>query len=321
MRKDLRVALQNLVSPPFSNLNYPASPTNFFLFQPSGEEEWQYHPPCGPLAHSTLLFPSIATSSIQFNPIFQLFASRKYHLFGPIQADLPLPLQQRFFCAEWYAFARDVRSNYLPQFGAISLRIKESQVEVPASAIPSEVAYHLLAFIDFVDTLSLNLPAMDMMRGLNGEYAKCLIYQGIGDEVKAVEAARRLLVSTRCRLSEFHVSADVRTILPAFVGCACLLQYGRLTEAERNYDLLELYVPFFASAQDALSLLRAYKASLLPVATAPESSASPPSPSSESADQQVPLLYLPAKRFQLDGSDSPGPFLDLLEDDSFEDSV
>lgn len=195
MRKDLRVALQNLVSPPFTNLNYLASPTNFFLFQPSGEEEWQYHPPCGPLAHSTLLFPSIATSSIQFNPIFQLFAWRKYHLFGPIQADLPLPLQQRFFCAEWYAFARDVRSNYLPQFGAISLRIKESQVEVPASAIPSEVAYHLLAFIDFVDTLSLNLPAMDMVRGLNGEYAKCLIYQGIGDEVKAVEAARRLLVN------------------------------------------------------------------------------------------------------------------------------
>lgn len=335
-RPDMTAALQTL-SPSASSASPSSSPIIPELTDKEEEEEegggggpgpspLDPVSPTAPLFPSlatTTLFPGLATSPIQLNPIFQLFARRKPYLFFPPQEGLPLNLQRKFFCAECDEFVREIIYNHLPHFGSIFSRIAESQLDVPPPAIPREVAHPLLAFLAFADDLSRDLEQYEVMRMFDGGFARCLIYQGTGDEANAVEVARQLLISTRVRLSEFHDVPHVRVIVPAFIACACLLQYGHLAEAEWNFDILESYTAFYASAKDALAALRFQKASLQPV----QANSPAPAQYSHALPHEHPLPHVfpdfadlfesgparPAKRRQVDG---PGeePFTTFFEE-------
>jgi len=186
---------------------------------------------------------------------------------GSQDGGISFPVQQKFFSLECYAFAHEVIGSYLPQLVTLVRSTDEAQATISPCSIPPQVAYPLVDFIDFLDDLSRDLPEIGELRGLTGTFYQCLVYQGVGDEAGAVETARKLLRAARSRLTDCHDIPTMRVILPSFFACACLLNYGYLSEAEENFDLLEWYAEGFTQAREALKILRTLHASLLPTTT------------------------------------------------------
>lgn len=305
---DLTAALLD-ISSPFTNPNAPITPANIVRPENQQPQHRSQRPPLlssGALAFSSGLFPEIATSQIQTNIVFLLFAQRHPHLFSEVGfgPHVPRAIQQKMLCTQSFEFVRKVCFNYLPQMNEIFLRITVAHTEIPPNAIPPEVGYALIGFIDFFTDLSRRLPDLEQMHRLDVKVYKCVVYQAIGDETRAVMMARKLLEMTRTNIAEVQNITVTRIIIPAFVACACLLQYGHLSEAGDSFDLVDVYADCFLPAVQAITVLRGLRASFLP---AGEETPHLPSDEPKSAKRRHPEAEVTRGRVPRSPQDPPRP--------------
>jgi len=258
-------------SSPSSSSSTPSDSEQQQWYEP---QPFKYRPPPGPVIPSSDAFPGISNSQIQQNTIFQLFVQLRPTLFRQtsmaMQSQLGRPLLQKMFCLECFGFTREIILNYLPHLSTMLEEFNETHTSI-SPCIPPQVGYPLIAFIDFLEELAHDFPEIEQLRGVDSGFYKCLIYQGVGDQSHAVETARGILTNARTRLNESHDAPLLRVILPAFVGCSCLLQYGLVNEAEENFHIIQRYSDGYIIAMQAFKVLRAQRSSLLPPTPRPRS--------------------------------------------------
>jgi len=225
----------------------------------------------GPLKPFAELFPELSVHSIQFNAIFQIFVQLRCPGFYYFRKKLPQRSMDGFFrkafAQEVLSFTKYVCYHFMPHLTEIFRKVNESHTVVFPNAIPPEVAYSLLEMIDFADEICSAFPEVEntpgVYLGLRVMFYRCLIYRSLGDEISAVDAVRKLLVSIKSYPGEFIDPPTQRTVIWAFVAVSCLLHYGHIKEAEENFPVIEEYAKHFSEAKDAIRILRALKSSLL----------------------------------------------------------
>ena len=220
-------------------------------------------PPGVHAAASTSFFPSILSSPIQANGVFQLFVKRNPEVFvqtqTAVQNHMDTGIQQKLFCVDCFAFCREIVLTYLPQFFDLGDCISDHHSVIPPNSIPPQVAYPLLGFLDFTVALSQGFPEIEQINSNGPDFLRCVISQAVGEEAIAVDSARQIISLARSRLSAPDTAPTLKVIIPVFIGCACLFNYGHILEADTHLSTIVRFSPLYELARQAQTVLTSLK--------------------------------------------------------------